>query len=88
MKFFIKFILVLIVVALAVALAYLRIHGEKGEVFQAAAHIYMGIMIALWVVARWFTTAVGKPSFYGTIVAVLSVIETACFLASGGHLKP
>lgn len=62
----------ILILVTSVFLSGLRIFGEKGEVFQAAAHLFVGGLIGAWLVAR-------RP-LHGWLVVVLSVIEIACFL--------
>lgn len=62
---------ILILVA-SVFLSGFRIFGEKGEIFQAAAHLFVGGLIGAWLVAR-------RP-IHGWLVVVLSIVEVACFL--------
>lgn len=69
--------------AIAVALACLRVSGEKGELFQAVAHLYVGLLIGLaWANYQFLHT---PWRFYAWVALALSVIELACFLLGVGH---
>jgi hypothetical protein len=62
----------IVVLTLAGFLALLRFHGETGQFFQAAAHLYVGGLLA-WGAAR-------KPRWFPWSVAgVLSVAEVIAF---------
>lgn len=89
-------------ILIAVVLAAFRIGGEKGQVLQAAAHLFLGGACLAWYQADMaklpllkrvliVLDALFRPwrySFAAQLVVVLSIIEVACFVASGGQLKP
>jgi hypothetical protein len=59
-------------------LAALRIAGEKGEIFQALAHLWVGALVAVW----WVSIDRRESKVAGWLVVALSVIEVLCFIAS------
>lgn len=58
-------------------LAAFRIAGTTHEAFQAAAHIWVGMLLALWI------TDGERPA--KVLVITLSVIELACFIRDHFH---
>lgn len=74
-------------ILIAVSLAALRIAGHKSEAFQAAAHLFVGWLLAGW----WFSPVsydgTGRAreydrtsGLYLTLAVVLSIVEVACAL--------
>lgn len=81
----------LVLIAITVVLAGLRVSGENGQAYQAAAHLFLGWLIG----AAWFEW---KSSEHGTwnapssdqgesnaalkvgLVVALSVVEVGCFV--------
>lgn len=59
-------------IASSVALALIRAGGEKGQVFQAVAHLFVGGLFA-----SYFAT---KRPIYLVLALSLSAVEVACFL--------
>lgn len=71
-----------LLIIVALALAALRIGGEKGEAFQAAAHCFVGAMFYAGYVEYGYTWTTGGRSamqkiWIGTF---LTVVEVACFV--------
>jgi hypothetical protein len=68
-------------------LAAIRIGGDKSEIFQALAHLWMGALIAVWFLNRdlcrphAFCSRAGSQTA-GRLVVVLSIVEVLCFIAS------
>lgn len=59
--------------AVTAALAALRVGGVTNASFQAAAHLYVGLLLGL---------AVGRKSWsYIWLLLFLTAVETVCFLA-------
>ena len=61
-----------------IILVILRLSGVSGEVFQAAAHLFVGALIGGAIATR-------SPDDRRMLVSytvILSVVETACFVAS------
>lgn len=57
----------------AAALAGVRLAGEKSVAFQAAAHVFVGLLLGL----AW-----GRKSWYPASVAIaLTVVEVIAFFA-------
>jgi dolichyl-phosphate-mannose--protein O-mannosyl transferase len=45
----------LILTVASLVLGALRIHGEKGEIFQAIAHLFVGgLFVACWFSFKWW----------------------------------
>lgn len=63
--------------AIAIVLAIFRIYGEKGEVFQAIAHLFVGGLIGAYIV--------GRKRFVITLSIGLSVVELSVFLWQKTH---
>jgi hypothetical protein len=59
-------------------LAIFRIGGENSAFYQAIAHLWVGILIGVWIV--------GRDKWYGGTAILLSFLELACFLIQG-HSK-
>ncbi len=59
----------------SIVLALLRIGGEKGELFQAIAHLWAGGLFVAGVIRN-------RPALW--IAIALSLVELACFLAGVG----
>ena len=57
-------------------LGVIRVAGEKGQVFQAIAHLTVGGLAVAW----WFTG--GRPwrGLYFWLAVGLTVLEVACFV--------
>ncbi len=62
----------LAVLAAAVVLAGLRIGGERGQVLQAVAHLFIGGLVVGSILRGWV--------FGHVIAVVLSLVELGCFL--------
>jgi hypothetical protein len=67
-----------IVYLICAVLAAIRIAGAKSETFQAAAHLWMGALIAVW----YLRYDRDDAKIAGWLVVVLSVVEVACFVVS------
>ena len=66
-------------ICLAIVLGALRASGEKGQFFQACAHMFTAWMFA----AYWFGAA-SDPKWRRAYLAIgigLTVLEVVCFLA-------
>jgi hypothetical protein len=63
-------------------LAVLRLHGEKGPIFQAAAHLVVGGF--LFGASMGWYHKVGQWRLYACLAVLLSVLELAAFLAGVG----
>ena len=65
-------------------LAALRISGEKGEIFQALAHLWVGGLVGVWWLAKFRCPVCeereGRTA--GWLVVVLSIVELTCFIIS------
>lgn len=61
---------------MAVVLAVFRMMGDKSEMLQAIAHIYMG-----WGLKSWW---VNHEMVWKWVVIILSVVEVGSFLAFRG----
>lgn len=66
------FLRLLPVVVIAGVLMGLRVAGVKSEAFQAAAHVFVGLLLGVWLCRR--------DGFTLALVVALSVVEGACFL--------
>jgi hypothetical protein len=64
----------LLVYLMSFALAGARIGGLKTEAFQAVAHLWVGALLAAWILNR------NKDA--RKLAIALSVIELACFIVS------
>jgi hypothetical protein len=62
------------VILVSIVFAFLRIYGYTSEAFQAMAHLWVGGLIALYMVRR-------QRGVLFVIVA-LSIVETICFIAT------
>lgn len=65
-------------------LAALRIGGEKGEIFQAIAHVWVGILLGVWWLAHFRCPVCEEREgkIAGRLVVALSVVEVLCFVGS------
>lgn len=71
--------LVTFLIADSVIIGFIRVMGDKGQLFQAVAHLWVGILIG---------GAIGnKPNrpLLVTLAVALSVLEVACFLIFRGR---
>jgi hypothetical protein len=64
-------------VALSLFLAVLRVAGSTSPSFQAAAHIWVGVLVGLF----WANPTWTRAKWLG-LAAALTVVETICFLYS------
>ena len=62
----------LLVLVVSAVLGLLRLFGEKGEFFQAVAHLWVA-----WLFCKWWFTNDRKTLCAGI---VLTILEVACFL--------
>ena len=78
----------LIIFVVSAALAILRVAGEKGEIFQAVAHVWVGGLCGAWLMGRLH----GRPlssdpldldaELARDLAIALSIVEVICFAAS------
>ena len=70
---------------ICLVLAALRVSGEKGEIFQALAHLWVGILVGVWWLAKFRCPVCEEREgrIAGWLVVVLSV-EVLCFFARRG----
>lgn len=63
----------------ALVVAVCRVAGMTSPAFQAAAHLYVGGLVGVWLAGR----ALQRPErwAYLTLAGVLSAVETWAFLA-------
>jgi hypothetical protein len=74
-----KFVLLLVAVFVSSFLGYLRYYGEKGEIFQALAHLWVGGLFIATIAYRSPTT--------GLALLYLTVLEILCFFNIIGVTK-
>lgn len=81
-----RYALVAAVLVSAALLAYLRISGEKGQPFQAAAHLELGALLLASVSGRapgaWWVEFWKWARFPALVALALSVIEVAMFFVT------
>jgi hypothetical protein len=69
-------------------LAAIRIGGDKSEIFQAVAHVWVGALIGVWWIGCRLgyldesTTVEIEGRISGRLVIALSVVEVVCFVVS------
>jgi Kef-type K+ transport system membrane component KefB len=72
-----------IVYLICAVLAAIRIGGDKSEIFQALAHLWVGALIGVWYIApRLDVWQMRTGRRAGRLVVVLSVVEVVCLVAS------
>lgn len=67
----------LVAVVFAVAFAVLRLHGERGSVFQACAHLFVGVLIG-----AGFANGPRNGCGYLFLAVVLSAVEVFAVVRS------
>ena len=65
-----------LILIMSIILGALRIGGERGEIFQAVAHLWVGGL---------FVGGVLRSLSYLWIAIALSLLELACFLVQFRH---
>jgi hypothetical protein len=69
----------LVILAVALALGAIRVAGHTSPAFQAAAHLFVGVLFGAWFMGRERWNA-----WLLYLALALSVLELACFLLGVG----
>jgi hypothetical protein len=70
-----------ILILSALALGYGRLHGDRSELFQAIAHVYVGGLV----VGGGFVSVLYSRYLLLALAIALSMLETICAFAGVGR---